>query len=260
MSSVELKHKPLVEAILEFKWELPTQTADGIEADPYYSLLLGRFSERLGSDYPIHEPLPAAQIPNNLVTHVPKHRFRTSRDGWPLIQVGPGVMTLNETDGYTWIDFKNRCRQALESLLSAHPAKEEFKAQDIMLRYIDAVDVDFGQESVFDFLREKMKTNISLPDGLFADDRVKMNPVGFNWQVSFPTDDLGGNATLRFSVGKRNDRPALIWETLVQTAKGRVPPIPDGSMEWLEKAHELTHDWFFLMIDGELKRRFSGEW
>ena len=104
-----------------------------------------------------------------------------------------------------------------------------------------------------------MKTRISLPDSLFEGGRVKNNPVAFNWQASFPHDDPGGLVTLRLAVGKRKDKPALIWETLVKAAPDRIPVIPDGFSEWLEKAHDLTDDWFFKLIEGELARRFSNE-
>ena len=259
MNPIELKNKPLVEAILEFKWELPAQTPTRIEVDPHYRLLLGRFSEKVESDYPFHEPLPTTQIPDAMVAHMPQHRFRTSEEKWPLIQIGPGLMTVNETEGYTWSDFKQRCDKAVRSLFNAHPAKEQFNAQDLTLRYIDAVDVDFSRESVFNFLQDKMKTSIFLPDGLFSDGRVKKKPTAFNWQASFLTDDPVGIITLRFAIGSYKDKPALIWETLVQVAREHIPTIPDGFSEWLEKAHDLTDDWFFKMIEGELERRFSGE-
>ena len=255
----DLKTKPLVEAILELKWALPSEPPPGIEADPHYRLLLGRLSERVQDDYPCHEPLPTAQIPDAMVAHMAQHRFRVSDGGWPLIQVGPGVLTVNETDGYTWSDFKARCEKAVSSLFDAHPAKQDFKVQDLTLRYIDAVGVDFSQESVFKFLQDKMKTNISLPSSLFEGGRVKESPVAFNWQVSFPHDDPGGLVTLRFAVGKHKEKPALIWETLVQAARERIPAMPDGFSEWLGKAHDLTDDWFFKLIEGELGRRFSGE-
>ena len=259
MNGKELKNKPLVEAILEFKWELPAQTTSGIETDPHYRLLLGRFSEKMESDYPFHEPLPTSQIPDAMAVHMAQHRFRASEGGWPLIQLGPGLMTVNETEGYTWNNFKQRCDKAVMSLFNAHPAKGEFKVQDLTLRYIDAVDVDFRQESVFDFLQDKMKTSVSLPDDLFIGGRVEKNPSAFNWQASFPTDDPGGIITLRFATGKRKHRPALIWEILAQATYEHIPTIPDGFPEWLEKAHDLTDDWFFRMIEGELERRFSDE-
>lgn len=64
---------------------------------------------------------------------------------------------------------------------------------------------------------------------------------------------------MRFAVGKRGGKPALIWETLVQAGRECMPAIPDGFSKWLERAHDLTDDWFFKLIEGDLERRFSGE-
>jgi len=259
MPKKDLKNKPLVEAILELKWALSAPVTAGMEGDPHYRLLLGRFSERVENDYPFHEPLPTSQIPDAMAAHMVQHRFRIGDGKWPLVQIGPGIMTVNETDGYTWDDFKDRCLKAVKDLFDAHPAKQKFVVQDLTLRYIDAVEVDFTRESVFKFLEEKMKTKISLSDSLFGGGRVNGNPAAFNWQASFPHDDPGGVVTLRFAVGQRNGKPSLIWETLVQAVPGRIPAIPDGFSTWLGKAHDLTDDWFFKLIDGDLERRFSGE-
>ncbi len=256
MPRKELKNKPLVEVILELKWALP---APGMGGDPDYQLLLGRFSERVESVYPFHEPLPTAQMPDVMAAQMVQHRFRTGKGGWPLVQMGPGIMTVNATDGYQWDDFRNRCEQAVKALLDAHPAKQKFAVQDLALHYINAVEVDFRRESVFQFLAEKMKTKISLPDRLFDGGRVIGNPAAFHWQASFPHDGPGGTVTLRFAIGQRSGRPALIWETLVQVARDRMPSIPDGFSRWLGKAHDLTDDWFFKLIEGELESTFSAE-
>ncbi len=259
MKKKNLKNKPLVEALLEVKWQLPVSKTPGIQEDPHYRLLLGRLSERVEGEYPFHEALPTAQIPDAMVAHMVQHRFRTSDGGWPLIQVGPGLMTVNETDAYIWTDFKERCVRAVDWLFSAHPAKEQLMIQELTLRYIDAVNVDFSQESVFEFLKDKMNTHISLPDTLFDGERVGQTPAAFNWQASFPNDSPGGLMTLRFAVGNHKEKQALIWETLVQATHSSIPALPDGFSEWLDQAHELTDDWFFKLIEGELERRFSGE-
>lgn len=259
MARKELKNKPLVEAILELKWNLPVQASSGMEGDPHYRLLLGRFSEKVESDYPFHEPLPTAQIPDVMAAHMVQHRFRTGDGKWPLVQIGPGIMTVNETDEYKWDDFRDRCVKAVKDLFDAHPAKQKFMVQDLTLRYIDAVEVDFSRESIFKFLEDKMKTKISLPASLFDGRRVNENPTAFNWQASFPHDDPGGVVTLRLAMGQRSGKPALIWETLVQTARERIPTLPDGFSTWLGRAHDLTDDWFFKLIEGELERRFSSE-
>lgn len=257
MARKNLKNKPLAEAIFELRWELPPQQVPSLSSDPHYRLLLGRFSERVQKEYPVHEQLAAAQIPDAMVAHTPQHRFRTSKDSWPLIQIGHGVMTLNDTKAYTWKDFQKRSRKAVTELHDSHPAKGEFKVKDLSLRYIDAIDVDFSEEDVFSFLRGKMKTNIALPDGLFASGQVNSTPDHFQWETAFPTKQPGGTITLKFGTGRRNDNPAVILETRVHTPADQLPDMPSGFSDWLDKAHHLTDDWFFQLIEGELEERFS---
>jgi len=259
MPGKELKNKPLVEAILELRWELAKSASPTAESDPYYRLLLGRFSERIESDYPFHEALPTSQIPDEMAAHMVQHRFRKAQNAWPLVQIGPGIMTVNETEGYTWDSFRSLCENAVSSLLAAHPAKASFHISTVHLRYVDAVEVDFTKESVFDFLRSKLKTEISLPDSLFMDLPVNKNPVAFNWQASFPHDEPKGVMTIRLAMGKHYDKPALIWETLVQTSPDQAPIAQGAFSEWLVRAHDLTDDWFFKLIEGDLERRFSSD-
>lgn len=259
MSRKDLKNKPLVEAILEVRWNLPASKPPVMEADQHYQLLLGRFSERIQAEFPHHEPLPTVQIPATLVAYMPQHRFRHAENGWPLIQLGPGIMTVNETDGYTWSNFEPRCINAVAQLFDAYPVKQKPSIKELALRYIDAVEVDFATENIFDFLREKMKIHIALPENLFATAGVKKAPSSFQWQTSFSQEVPGGLATLRFAVGERKGRPSLIWEILVQTRGDQLAGFPDTFSAWLKKAHDLTDDWFFKLIEGDLERRFSGD-
>ncbi|MBP8986104.1 MAG: TIGR04255 family protein [Syntrophobacterales bacterium] len=73
----ELKNKPLVEAILEIRWKLQGLPS-GPQVDPHYKLLLGRLFDRMLKDYPEHEQLPTANVPDELVGHVVQHRFRVA--------------------------------------------------------------------------------------------------------------------------------------------------------------------------------------
>ncbi len=100
-----LKNKPLLEAILEIKWALSPHSENiGNGTDPHYKILLGRMFDKIsdtGGLYPIHEELPAARIPDEFAGHIVQHRFLVEAGGWPLIQLGPGILTLNETENYT---------------------------------------------------------------------------------------------------------------------------------------------------------------
>jgi len=259
MSRKELKNKPLVEAIVEIRWLLPDQGIPGIAVDPYYRLLLGRFSERVEKDYPAHEALQTASIPDGMVPHVVQHRFRAAKDSWPLVQLGPGIMTVNDTAGYKWEGFQEKCEKALDQLFEAHPSSENFKIQDIVLRYIDAVAFNLDEENIFKFLREKMKIGLALPDNLFADTKISKNPSSFNWQASFSIKEPEGMITMRFANGVKDDQSSLIWETIVHSSGTQIPKLPDGFSRWLHSAHNVTDDWFFKLIEGELERGFSGE-
>lgn len=254
----ELKSKPLVEAIMEIRWKLqglPTEP----QVDPHYKLLLGRLFDRMLKDYPEHEQLPTANVPDELVGHVVQHRFRVAANSWPLVQVGPGVFTINSTADYKWPDFRPRVLSATERLFDAHPKVGELKITNLILRYIDAVDFDFGGGNTFEFLKDKLKLNVSLPEALFKDTSVENKPNSFTWQCTFKCQKPKGLISVRFATGQRNNVPAVIWETTVESKGDNLPEMPKDFERWLDAAHDITDDWFFKMIEGDLERRFSGE-
>ncbi len=258
MPKEDLKYKPLVEAILELRWELEKAVGKGLPADPHYRILLGRFSERVRDEYPHHEPLASASVPDQLVAHTAQHRFRATAGGWPLVQLGPGLLTINETDGYTWTDFQRRCEAGVKRLMDAYPGEQGMRVQQIALRYIDAVAFDYSKENAFGFIKEKMKTTMALPSNLFTGNQVQPDPASFKWEVSYPNKRPEGVVTFHIGTGSRKGEPVIVWETLVVSKSPSIPELPDGFPAWLSEAHDITDDWFFKIIEGDLHRRFSG--
>ena len=104
-----------------------------------------------------------------------------------------------------------------------------------------------------------MKLGINLPDSLFQDTSVENRPQSFSWQAMFQCSNPRGKVHIGFATGQKEDKPAILWETTVQSAEDDLPIIPDGFPHWFEAAHEITDDWFFKLIEGELERRFEGE-
>lgn len=254
----ELINKPLVEAIMEVRWYLQGNPP-GPQIDPHYKLLLGRLYDRLLKDYPEHEQLPSANLPDELAGHLVQHRFRVAAKAWPLVQVGPGIFTVNSTTDYRWPDFRPRVLNAIEKLYSAHPKVGELQISNLILRYIDAVEFDYKEGSIFEFLRDKLKLSISLPDNLFEGTGVESKPHSLTWQCSFKCEKPKGIINVRFATGQKKNRPAIVWETTVESAGDVLPEMPKAFEGWLDGAHAITDDWFFKMIEGELERRFSGE-
>jgi len=250
-----LANKPLVEAIFEAKWKLETGP-QGELVDPHYKLLPGRLFERLSNEYPIHEPLPASTFPDEMVAHTAQHRFRKKPGGWPLVQVGPGVLTLNDTEGYVWTDFAQRAIAMVDALFSVYPKADELQLSGLSLRYLDAIGFNPRETDAFAFLRENFHTSISLPDGLFARAENRL-PSALSFQSAFGLTRPRGLGIIRFNFGRKLGEPALIWETLVSSQAKDVPRTPRDIAGWLEDAHEVTHDWFFAMIDSKLLERFK---
>ncbi len=252
-----LKNKPLIEAIFELRWELQEQSP-GVKIDPYYKILIGRIYDRVKSEYPFHEQLPTVMMPDEIAGYVVQHRFRKGKDIWPLIQIGPGIITLNDTEGYVWENFEKRISPVLDTLFKAYPdAKNNLKVNGLLLRYIDAVDFDYEKGDIFDFLKDKMKMNIEIHEKLFEKTGVSKLPLGLDLKFSFPSTKPKGAVHIRFVRGKRKNADALLWETIVQSAGEDIPKVKEEIATWVKVAHNLTDDWFFKLIEGELLRRFE---
>ena len=256
MAERQLKNKPLIEAIVELRWQLEDRGL-GQEHDPHYKLLLGRLFDRLQPEYPEHEELPTASIPDELVGHIVQHRFRTAANAWPLVQLGPGIITLNSTSDYAWSEFRRRAIVVVQQLYGAHPKSAGLRVGNLVLRYVNAVNFDVAEANAFEFLRDKLKIGIDLPKTLFNATQVTSNPKLFMWQSAFQCTQPSATVTLKFASGQREGEPAIIWETTVQASSEDVPSLPGQFENWIDAAHKLADDWFFKLIEGELERRFS---
>ncbi len=251
-----LKKKPLVEAILEVRWFLTSPTPE-TQVDPYYKFILGSLYERVKKHYPELERLASSLAPEELVGNTVTHRFRSSAKGWPLIQIGPGIMTFNDTKKFKWEDFKKRSIEAVNYLYKSHPKPEELKISTLSLRYIDAVEFDYQKRSIFDFLKEKMNVQMELPDSLFRDKTTDNIPTGFRWESSYKCKDPKGSTNLRFYLGKKDGKPGLIWEIMVASPAENIGNLPSDFPKWIDKANRVSHDWFFTLIEGDLIKEFS---
>ena len=54
--------------------------------------------------------------------HVPHHRFRVAKESWPLVQIGPGLLTLNQTEKYSSMkEFKTTVIDVVTTLAHSYP-------------------------------------------------------------------------------------------------------------------------------------------
>jgi len=246
-----------VEAIFELRWELQ-EPQSGMKVDPHYKILIGRIYDKVSAEYPFHEQLPTATMPDEIAAYIVQHRFRKEKEKWPLIQIGPGIITLNDTDSYVWEDFEKRVINVIDTLFQTYPeAEKNLKINGLLLRYIDAVEFDYGKNRIFDFLKEKMKINLEVHRRLFEGTGVEDSPLNFATRFAFTSTKPKGAVHLGFARGRKKDSDALIWETMVQSIGDDAPKTRDGIISWVRDSHSLADDWFFKIIEGELEKRFE---
>ncbi len=235
---------PLVEAIVELRWQLGAERGPGRPIDPNYRILVGRFSERVAYRFPDYEPLPNASIPDEMIPYLVQHRFKGPDRGWPLTQLGPGVLTINDTENYQWPGFKSLCLEAVNALVESYPVPDEFRIGQLTLRYINALLFDFDKSNVVDFIADRVGIGLSPPSTLFADTGVDPKPQALNLTVSYPVDQLGGAATLKLATGYKEGAAALVSETLISSESSPSNNLEvSGVDDWLEAAHAIAHDW-----------------
>lgn len=248
----ELKNKPLVEALFEVRWGLGGPP--GMAVDPAYQLLIGQLFSQVKERFPHAVRLPAAEIPEQMVPFTPQHQFRTGPEAWPLVQLGPGLLTVNDTEGYVWERFSELCRYAVNALYSVYPRGDRpLRIVEVSLRYIDA-DVLDGV-SPLEFLK-KLKIDLGLPPFIFSDSRLGGGSLGVGLSLAYPTAEPKGAIRLMFNQGRKVDKDALIWQTQIVSGGEHAPGEPDSIGEWLNKAHDIVHDWFLRLIEGELLEKY----
>lgn len=254
---MNLTNKPLVEAIFELRWQLQGKAPSGEQIDPHYKILVSRMYDRAKEEYPFSEPLATADIPERFAAYNIQYRFRKAEDGWPLIQLGPGIITLNDTKAYTWEDFRNRIFDLLVIFSESHPESSNLSLNLLMLRYIDAVKFDYGENDAFEFLRGKMKTNIEMRHKLFESNRLSQMPSSLDLRFSFASIEPAGVASLRIATGEKNGENSLVCETIFRSLGKDTQLAIEKVNVWVEDAHRVAHDWFFGMIEGDLLEEFK---
>lgn len=256
-----LSRAPLIEAMFELHWvpsreQEPALIGPLVETiqDPDYQVLIGAMFSRLRNKYPIHEPLPFSNV-----TLVPRftvqHRFRAGENSWPVFQLGPGVLTVNFTDTYTWESFEAAVYEVLGALIESHPSLERFHVIESRLRYINGVP--FPGADLFSFLAESLRVTVKVEQDLFSNTPVGVEPLGFDLRLGFPTIQPPGALQVGFTRGQRGGGDALIWDTMLHSVGDDAPATQDSVVHWMSDAHSVVHDWFFRTIQGKLLEAFE---
>jgi len=253
----DLPNKPLREAIFDIRWGLhdkddQAQQDKKVQYDKGFNLLVGVFFNKVNAEYGEVVNLPATQIPEDMAPYIVRHQFKSKDGGWPLIQLGPGILTFNETQKYSWPNFKEQLESTVTNLYDSYPVGiAEFSPIQLSLKYINAIPLDEENKNLLDLISSDLHTEIQLDESLFGEN-IQKSPTRLSLDLAFPLDDPKGKISLTIASGKMNKKSALIFQFEVTTDPEGVPGSKEEIFIWIEKAHKIIENWFFSLIRGKL--------
>ena len=268
---IQLASKPLNEAWLELQWRTadlpalpPAPVPVGI-VDSNFQWALSSFYNSIKADYPVREQLPASQMPFDLVPHSIMYRFRKSAQGWPLVQFGPGIATINFTQAeYTsWAVFRAAMEYLRESVNAAY-AGTPLHLTQIILRYRDIFPFDHRINNISNYMREMLNVEISWPEPIPGNAAQRTAPSDLTLSLGFRMNTPEAKGSLRLGsamqeVAPSNETPILLAEFEMRglNVDPELLSHSDHYLAWLDSAHLVIHDWFFALIDGQLLSQYK---
>ncbi|EKE21843.1 MAG: hypothetical protein ACD_7C00114G0003 [uncultured bacterium] len=233
MPKTKLNKPPLVEVVFEIKFKDPKLVN--------YDLLVGELYSKLKNKYPIAEPLKPQEIPSLLMPFMVQHRFRTNKDGYPLYQLGPGIVSFNvdgATYGNGWTGFKKELLffiKAYSGILKDDFSSDNFER--VSLRYIDKIEDPRMYPEVKEYFDNVLKTEINLKFSENSDNFSKLEDTSLS--QTYQIDD---ESKLFFKLRTITDgsRKLLLDSSVITTNLQDI----NNLNAWLNKAHDSLSDLF----------------
>lgn len=258
---IKLEANSLAEVWLEIQWQLEVGESFQFKTDPGFDIAIGAFYANVKNHQYGHRiALEAAQIPSQMLPHAVRYQFRPSPDGWPLLQLGPGVATVNFTTDYTWETFKQAALFLRTQLINSY--EETLKTQALILRYRNAIPFSHSSENTQDFLANFLNLQVQYPSSIPGAAAFSNRPEVMNVALSFALREPNGKGAIKFATGVTNKTvEALVFDFEVSSDKSDVPDLNNEGQyeEWLTKSHSVIHDWYFSIIDGDLRNKYEGK-
>lgn len=249
------KNPPIIEALFEMRWKIWEKgEPPAAPMDEKFKFFPGRFYDKIKELFPNVEVLPYSNIPDQLDINLPRYRFRKSPNSYPLIQIGPGVLTVNLDKNFTQDLFFNTCIEILNIFFEILP---DIKLRELILHYIDGFDYDYEKNDAFEFLDEKLSTHFAFSPNLFEDTNINPIPSKFHLEANYHVNDPKGYFMCQFRSGirKPNGEKFILMDSIFRSFGDELPNIEEIDV-WILRADDLIHKWFLKMID-KIKEMFK---
>jgi len=253
-----LKKAPLLEAIFEMRWELAQIPNTQVRRDPAYPLLYGRLYDRFKKEYTVAEDLPSVQMHPDASPYVVRHRMRKSATEWPVVQIGPGILSVHQAkNGYSWEKFRDEIVRIFEGFTDFYPASTfELNILKTELRFLNGIEIE-ADDLLQEFFAEKLNTRVQLPQGLFGATKVQSRPEGLSLNASFQIDKPFGQAMVGIGSGAMEEKRAVLQQMMFQSVGENAPQDLGALDPWLDAMHGISKQWFETLFAGELIKTFA---
>lgn len=237
----KLPNAPLVEVVMELRWKISTrEELSGIQ------YLYGDLYNELKRKYPHRESIIPVEIPVEMTVQQPVHRYRAEKNGYPLLQVGPGILTLNITDQkYYWETFYRDAKEIIQTFLRIYPQPKSISPS---MLYIDFFPFTYAENNVHEFINQKF--NVSFGQTFF---QTTEHPTDFNMGFAY---NIGlGNLRINFQKGNYQSAEGVLLQTRLNGDMDQAGEEEIG--RWLDESHNLLSDVFKKLTMGELYESFK---
>lgn len=239
----KLPNAPLQEIVFELLWEVG-RDEHGFPFDDDFGFAQGLYAELTKIEFPFRKKTAFAGVPWSLYP-VPMHQFWKAENTWPVLQIGKGILVVNDTkSNYRWENYKKLIHQAIQYLLLAY--QKDLTFITVRLKYIYAYEI--GEVNNLIFINNNF--NICLNNQFMPDE----NLVNVNLNQTFRLEN-SNNMDVVLSTGYSPDnKPAIIWQLSVYQERKM---IENQLAPWLDNAHEIAGNYFKQFVNKDFYARFT---
>lgn len=243
---MKLINSPLQEVIFELFLEEQLDS-NGLPTDEQYQFAQGLFYSKIKHQFPVN--FSKIQDPSIRIYPSISHQFWKSKNTWPVVQFGPGMMTVNDTEvNYEWSQFLPLIKECIKYLSDSYDSS--IKINRLSLKYIDAIEFktnDVSQQ--LDFINKNFNLNLT-NNFEILDSKL----VNVNLQQTFNIENLGNLNFLISSGFSKNNLPSIIWQSQLNVDwSGKITEIE----QWIVDAHLVLSSMFKQTITKEFYDSFK---
>lgn len=245
-SDRRLANAPLIEVIAEVHWEREGGVGDQ-RFDPSWFALSADLQRVIARRLPQIEelqPLAGFSVPLDMLGKVPLKRFRPAGGGWPLAQLGQGILTVNAVPPYDgWEAVRALLGEVLAAALESSAPLRAARIENLKLHYRDAFTAQHGVQDARRFYVDHMAFASSWGMAALSEAGVADVTIA-RIDLAGRIPELNASVVVKGNTGTVN-RPsgpedAAIVDFVIQGRPEVDRVAVEPLLQWFDAAHEVV--------------------